>query len=219
MRTFKIIICLCICLLINKQSYSQDKKIASYLSKSDTLLINSEEIIIPRRIIIPDHNRFQFAGAIGCISAGFGYNIGKRYEITFMLGLENEFFGGSKETIVTTSIKNTFNLFHPFKINNNISFIPTAGLSINWGFTNNTFNSLPSHYPDSYYFQNKIHAAPFIGGKFRYDLNIKNCYKRAIELYFELGSLDAYIIECVRTDYVGINDIMNLAIGISIYFE
>lgn len=219
MRNIKIIICILICVLTSNKLYSQSSFLNSYLNKSDTLTINSEQIVIPRRVFIPDHNRLQFAGEIGFISAGFGYNFGKRYEITFMMGLQNKFFGGSEESIITTSIKNTINLYHPIVFNKRFSFIPTLGLSINWGYTNNTFNKLPSHYPESYYFQNKIHLAPFIGGKLRFDCNKRNCHRRAIELYAELGSLDAYILECIRTDYVSIGDILNLAIGVSVYFE
>lgn len=219
MKNIKIIICILISILAVNKSYSQDVICNSYLTKTDTLTLNSEKIIIPRRVFIPDHNRLQFAGNIGFISTGLGYNIGKRYEITFMLGLQNEFFGDSKESIITAAIKNTINIYHPIIINKRFSFVPTVGLSINWGYTNNTFSDLPTHYANDYYFQNKIHLAPFIGGKLRFECNKRNCHRRAIELYVELSSLDAYILECIRTDYVSIDDILNLAIGFSIYFE
>lgn len=219
MRIIKIITLLFVCTLFSNNVYSQNDLLKSYLTKTDTLLLNNEKISIPRRVFIPDHNRLQFAGAIGFLSIGAGYNIGKRYEITFMLGLQNKTLGNSNEAIVTTAIKNTINLYHPIIIKKRLSFIPTVGLSVNWGYTNNTFNKLPSHYPESYYFQNKIHIAPFIGGKLRIECNERNSHRRAIELYAELGSIDAYILECIRTDYVGLNDILNLAIGISVYFE
>jgi len=219
MKHIKIIICLLTSILLSSTSYSQDNIVDSYLSKTDTLLLNNEKIYIPRRVFIPDHNRIQFAGAIGYLSVGMGYNIGKRYEITFMLGLQNKTFGNSDEAIITTAIKNTINIYNPIVIKDRLSFIPTVGLSINWGYTNNTFNKLPSHYPESYYFQNKIHIAPFIGGKLRFECNKRNSHRRAIELYTELGSIDAYILECIRTKYVGIGDILNLAIGVSFYFE
>jgi len=219
MKHIKIIICLLTSILLSSTSYSQDNIVDSYLSKTDTLLLNNEKIYIPRRVFIPDHNRIQFAGAIGYLSVGMGYNIGKRYEITFMLGLQNKTFGNSDEAIITTAIKNTINIYNPIVIKDRLSFIPTVGLSINWGYTNNTFNKLPSHYPESYYFQNKIHIAPFIGGKLRFECNKRNSHRRAIELYTELGSIDAYILECIRTKYVSIGDILNLAIGVSFYFE
>lgn len=219
MKNIKIIFCTLICILAFNTSYSQDLFFDSYLMKSDTLTINHEKIVIPRRVFIPDHARLQFAGEIGYVSAGLGYNLGHRYEISFMLGLQNETFGDSKESIITVAVKNIINLYHPINITNRFSFRPTVGLSVNWGYTNNTFSDLPSHYASDYYFQNKIHLAPFIGGKFRFECNKRNCHRRAIELYVELGSLDAYILECIRTEYVSINDILNLAIGFSVYFE
>jgi len=214
MNILKLITCLCICLLINTHIHSQNKQITTYILKSDTAYIDTEKNIIHRNILIPDHIRLQFAGAIGYISGGFGYNIAKWYEITFILGLQNETFGNSKKSVITTSIKNTFNLFRPINIINNLSFIPTAGLSLNWGFSYDSFDSLPNHY----YFQHKMYISPYIGTKFRYNLDKKN-YKRSIELYFELGTIDTYIKEYKHSDYVGINDIINLAIGVSMYFE
>lgn len=221
MKYTKIFLLTIICLFLVNKSYSQSKKKNYYLSKTDTLTLNNEKILIPRRVFIPDHLRIQYAGAIGFISIGTGYNIGKRYEATLMFGLDNKTFGNSKESIFTLALKNSFNLYKPIKIYKRISFIPTIGASINWGYTNNTFNKLPEHYPNSYYFQNKIHLAPFIGSKIRYNFDKTKTkpYRRAIELYAELGTIDAYLLECIRTEYVKIDDILNLAIGINIYFE
>jgi hypothetical protein len=200
---------------------AKDRDTINYLTKSDTLIMNHEKVVIPRRVFIPDHARLQFAGNIGFLSVGLGYNFGKSYELTVMYGIQNEFFGNSKETVKTLALKNTFNLYNSFHIYKNISFIPTAGLSINWGFTNNTFRKLPKHYPNKYYFQNRVHFAPFIGGKIRYDFGKtdKSEFTKHVELYVEAGSLDAYILEWVRTDYVKIGDIMSLAVGISFYYK
>ncbi len=200
---------------------AKDRDTTNYLTKSDTLIMNHEKVVIPRRVFIPDHFRLQFAGNIGFISLGLGYNFGKSYELTLMYGLQNEFFGNSKESVRTLALKNTFNLYNSFHIYKNISFVPTAGISINWGFTNNTFRKLPKHYPNKYYFQNRVHLAPFIGGKIRYDFEKsgKKEFARHVELYVEAGSLDAYILEWVRTDYVKLGDIMSLAIGVSFYYK
>lgn len=92
-----------------------------------------------------------------------------------------------------------------------------AGLSVNWGYTNNTFNKLPPHYPGKYYFQNKVHLAPFAGAEFVLPIRDKNL--KAIGLYGECASLDAYVLEYVRTRYVGLDDIVNFAIGISFYLH
>lgn len=221
MKYTKFFLLTIICLFLVNKSYSQCPIKDCYLSKTDTLTLNNEKILIPRRVFIPDHLRLQYAGAIGFISIGTGYNIGNSYEATLMLGLENRTFGNSKEAVFTLALKNSFNLYKPIKIYKRFSFIPTAGASINWGYTNNTFNKLPRHYPEKYYFQNKIHLAPFIGTKFRYNFDKTKTkpYRRAIELYAELGTIDAYLLECIRTKYVRIEDILNLAIGISIYFE
>lgn len=221
MKYIKIILSIMICSFLVNKSYSQCAVKDHYLSREDTLTLNHEKIIIPKRVFIPDHLRIQYAGAIGFMSIGTGYNFGRNYEATLMFGVQNRTFGNSKEGIFTLALKNSFNLHKAIKIYKHFSFISTAGASINWGYTNNTFNHLPRHYPDSYYFQNKIHLAPFIGTKIRYDFNKnkENTVTKYIEFYAELGTIDAYLLECIRTKYVGIDDILNIAFGISIYFK
>jgi hypothetical protein len=87
MKYSKIILSLLITLIVINKSYAQNPKNRYYLDKVDTLTLNHEKIIIPRRVFIPDHNRIQFAGNIGFISIGAGYNFGRCYEATLMFGL------------------------------------------------------------------------------------------------------------------------------------
>ena len=96
-------------------------------------------------------------------------------------------------------------------------FYPKAGLAINWGHTNNTFNKLPEHYPNKYYFQNKVHVAPLFGGE--WIIPLKDKHLKAGSVYFELSTLDAYLLECLRTEYIHFNDIWNIALGVTFYIH
>ncbi len=181
----------------------------NYLTKTDTLILNNEKVTVPRRAFIPDHTAVQYAGNIGFISIGVGYNFIRWYDMTLMFGLQNEFFGGSKESIKMIALKNTFNLYKKVRIYRDISLIPTAGLSVNWGYAKNT---------DSYM---RIHLGPFIGSKIRYDINDDKRlrFRQAVELYFELGTLETYMRQWIKNDHINAGDVLNLAIGVRFCYK
>jgi|GEM_PF-403543 len=189
-------------------------KLIRNLYRKRTVNFRNDTVVITPRGFVPDHYRLQYAGNIGFMSIGAGYQVGKCYEPTLYYGFLNEFFGDSRTTVHTISLKNSFNL-----LSNPIlgHFVPKAGISVNWGKTHNTFKKLPDHYPDNYYFQNKVHLAPFLGGEWQFQI-----YNRTIKsagVYFEISSLDAYLLECIRTKYVKFNDICNLSLGLSLYIH
>ncbi|WP_234408304.1 hypothetical protein [Marinilabilia salmonicolor] len=125
-------------------------------------VISGDTVTYRPRWFFPKHAKIQYAGNVGFLSVGVGYHFWDIYEATFSYGLLNEFLGGSHVTVHTLSLKNSFFLTQKPWFNH---FWPKAGIMINRGNTNNTFRKLPPHYPESYYFQNKVHAAPFWGGE------------------------------------------------------
>jgi hypothetical protein len=125
-------------------------------------IISGDTVSYRPRWFFPKHAKIQYAGSVGFLSIGAGYWLWEKYEATLSYGLLNDFLGGSDVTVHTISLKNSFFLTQKPWFDH---FWPKAGLMINWGNTNNTFHRLPPHYPESYYFQNKIHAAPFWGGE------------------------------------------------------
>ncbi len=131
-----------------------------------------------------------------------------------MYGLLSENLGGSHITVHTLSLKNSFYLTEGPWLKR---FYPKAGLLINLGYTHNTFHKLPPYYPEKYYFQNKIHVAPFWGGEWHIPLRDKHL--TGIGLYFEFSALDAYLLEAIRTDFVSISDVWSLGLGVSFYFH
>ena len=159
------------------------------------------------------HFKIQYAGSIGFGSVGAGTRIGQFYEPSVFYGLLSPAFGGSRATVHTVSLKNSFYLTKApwFK-----SFYPKAGVSINWGNTGNTFRKLPPHYPERYYFQNMVHIAPFWGGEWR--MPFVNQPPYALGVYFEFSFLDAYLLEGLRTDYVKMRDIWSLGLGLTFYW-
>jgi hypothetical protein len=179
------------------------------------LVIRKDTLHIKRSWFKPDYFKVQYAGLIGFMSVGAGYNFSPRYDATLFYGLLSSDLGGSCVTVHTVSLKNSWDLFKPGFLGN---ITPKAGVSINWGNTNNTFRRLPPHYPEKYYFQNKVHLAPFWGAEWKISLPAGWTFK-SIGIYGEMSTLDAYILELFRTKYVTIDKIWNLSLGITLYLK
>ncbi|MDM8160738.1 hypothetical protein QUH73_13000 [Labilibaculum sp. K2S] len=168
---------------------------------------------IKRKWYLPRDAKIQYAGNIGFLSAGITYHLAKDwYRLSFMYGSTS--MHSHVHTLNTVAIKNTF-LIKQFHIGDFV-VAPMAGLSINFGSTHNTYRNLPSYFPNDYYFQNKIHFAPFVGAMVYHPLPYKII--KGIDFYTEIGTIDNYLLEGIRTEYVKLYDIWNLALGISIHF-
>ncbi|MGZ2369367.1 hypothetical protein ACXR6G_06245 [Ancylomarina sp. YFZ004] len=166
-----------------------------------------------RKWYLPRDAKIQYAGNIGFLSVGATYYLAKDwYRVSLMYGMASG--RHDVETLNTVALKNTF-LIKKFKIKD-FTIAPTAGLSINIGSTHNTYRKLPEHFPDDYYFQNKIHFAPFFGAIVYHPLPFKTI--TGMDFYLEVGTTDNYLLEAIRTDYVKYSEIWNLALGLSFYF-
>jgi len=194
--------------------YSELPKPLQQAYKTRTAIIKNDTVVYRHRWFIPGQYKIQYAGSIGFMSIGFGYELSPTYQPSLYFGYLNEKFGNSKNSVFTISLKNSFYLTKkPL-----LKFIkPYIGMSINWGNTHNTFDELPDYYPKKYYFQNKIHFAPFVGGELKFPL--KNNYFNGFGIYSELSAMDAYLLEAIRTDYVKIHMALSLAIGVTFYLR
>ena len=168
---------------------------------------------LKRKWYVPRAAKVQYAGNIGYFSIGATYYlVNDWYQLSLMYGMAE--YPGKERTLNTVAFKNTFLLkkyqFKDFVIS------PIAGLSINFGSTHNTFRRLPDYYPDKYYFQNKVHFAPFVGAMIYHPLPFKTI--KGIDFYSEVATMDNYLLEAIRTDYVKYSEIWNVSLGLTLYF-
>lgn len=91
-------------------------------------IISGDTVTYRPRWFFPKHAKIQYAGSVGFLSVGVGYQFWDIYEPTFSYGLLNEFFGGSNVTVHTFSLKNSFFLTKRPWFNH---FWPKAGIMIN----------------------------------------------------------------------------------------
>lgn len=168
---------------------------------------------LKRRWYVPRAAKLQYAGNMGFMSTGVTYYlVDNWYQVSLMYGITSSH--SEAERLNTITLKNTFLL----KQFNYKGFVisPTAGLNLILSSTHNTYRKLPDYFPEDYYFQNKIHFAPFVGLAIYHELPFKTI--KGIDFYTEIGTMDNYLLEAIRTDFVKYSDIWNLSLGVSVYF-
>ena len=162
---------------------------------------------------MPRAAKVQFAGNMGFISLGATYYFVKDwYQFSIMYGMAG--YHSEAETLNSVAFKNTFMIakFH-YK---NFTIRPMLGFNMILGSTHNTYRVLPAYFPKDYYFQNKIHFAPFAGFSIHHPLPFKSI--KGVDFYTEVATMDNYLLEAIRTDYVKLNEIWNLSLGLTFYF-
>lgn len=198
-----------------QETQNTNKKITKithkYSYENNVLKIKKDTSYNKYAWYVPTAYRLQFAGNMGFLSVGANYYLSKTFDVSLLVGYFREGIESGK--LVTISLKSNFKIYN-FKLNNKYSFIPTAGVNVIWGHTHNTFKALPAHYPDKYYFQNEIHFAPYIG--YIISRKVDNKYLSAIEFYSEIGSMDNYVLEYIRNEYIELKDIINVSFGITL---
>jgi hypothetical protein len=171
-----------------------------------------------RNKVLPDHLKLQFAGEIGFLSIGAGYQTkNKKWEADLYYGYVPKSIGGV--TIHSLTAKLTSLPFKPFQ-RNQTSFNPlSAGVLINYTFGKQYFGFTPENYPFEYYgFPTSVHAGAFIGGQV--NKNIKgNRTFRSIGLYYEIVTYDVLLVSYLgNKKSLSIPDILSLGLGIRTSF-
>ena len=164
---------------------------------------------------IPDYVKTQFAGNIGLLSVGFGYQFMNNHLYSELLYGYVPISISKAEQIHTITIKNTFSVIT--KKINTIALSPITGFTSSFETGNNSFLILPDKYPKGYYGTNALHFTFFIGSSIHKDfINLKII--KGADLYFELGTVDTYLWYAITSKEVKVNKIFSSAIGINLYF-
>ena len=163
---------------------------------------------------LPDHIKLQYAGSIGFLSLGAGYETGnKKFEFDLYYGYVPESVGGVE--IHTLTGKTTF---LPFKesTNKTVTINPlTLGAYVAYTFGDQYFLFAPEKYPLSYYdYPTALHVGGFIGGRITKHAKKKQLFSR-IGLYYEIGTTDKEFISYYHNrEALKFTDILNIGIGI-----
>jgi len=155
--------------------------------------------------VVPHHAKLQFAGSIGFLSAGFGYeSAANKLQYDFLYGYVPEKAGGVAIHSVTAKL--TWTIISK-QLKKDLRIDPlTTGFLINYAFGKQYFLFKTPNYPSLYYgFPTAAHLGIFIGSSIK---------KNKLGLYYEIGThlkdLSSYVTNTRTLDFV---DILNIGIG------
>lgn len=159
---------------------------------------------------LPHHSKLQFAGSIGLLSAGLGYESkNEKFQTDFYYGYVPESAGG----IAIHSVTGKFT-WTPFSTRiapgTRLSWL-SAGVLVNYAFGKQYFLFSPRNYPLHYYgLPTAAHIGFFAGGGIR---------RHQLGLYYEIGTTDKMLGSYVRNvRSLNFFDIINLGFGAKFSF-
>ena len=167
--------------------------------------------------LIPTHTKLQFAGNMGLLSMGTGWDYGKRnqWETDLFFGILPKY--ESKRTKLTFTVKQNY---MPWKLpirESRFSVEPLAtGMYLNTVFGDEFWVHEPERYPKGYYgFSSKVRVHVFLGQRINYDIDPKRRFTaKEITFFYELSTCDFYVISAFTNKYLKPKDYLCLSLGV-----
>lgn len=170
--------------------------------------------------LIPSYTKIQFAGGMGLVSVGTGWEYGKnrQWETDLLLGIIPKH--SSKRTKVTFTLKQNFT---PWRVplRGRFALEPlSTGLYLNTVFGGEFWMKNPDRYPQGYYwFSTRLRIHIFVGQRIRFDIpEGRRWFLSAITAFYELSTCDLYVIQAVRNSYMKAGDVLRLSFGLKCNF-
>ena len=195
------------CFVINL--YAQETKYERRIKKYQTNWEN----------VIPTHMKIQFAGSMGFLSIGTGWDYGKRdqWETDIMIGFIPKY--STSRTKITFTLKQNY---LPWKVplgNKGFSFEPLAcGLYVNTVSGDQFWKTDPDRYPKGYYnISTKIRFHVFLGERITFKIPPEKRFgTKAVTFFYEISTCDLYIVSAVQNSYLKPTDYLALSFGLKL---
>lgn len=210
----------------------------SLIVRSDTTVVSKREKELLEKIdryehrleryqrffhsLTPDFVRFQYAGSVGLLNVGCGWEYGKRdqHETDIMLGYVPEYDKDSH--FFTFTLRQTYVPWTKPLYPGVITFQPlSCGVFLNSVLDSDYWTREPERYPDaSYYrFSSKIRVHVFIGQ--RYTLHIpkhKRILSSKVSAVWELSTCDLYVVSKAVNKTLPFWKTLSLSLGLKYDF-
>lgn len=163
----------------------------------------------------PAYFKIQYAGNIGFMSLGLGYDWWQnKAQSTLLYGYVPETKGNA--TIHTFTLKNDFRLYS-FSIKDKYNLQPTLGFSLSVEPGQNSYMRIPERFPDEYYAPNCFYACLNLGLKSNFKLDQER-YFSSIDVYAEFNTLADYVFYNIIAQEHRSNNIGSMALGVNFFF-
>lgn len=168
------------------------------------------------RKIIPRYTKLQFAGSMGMLSLGTGWNYFRNHwETDLLLGIVPR--NADRHAMVTFTIKQNY---YPWNIDlgKSFTFEPLCcGAYTNMLLDRDFWGKQPDKYPKGYYwFSTRFRTHLFIGERFTLKLKPDKSWHKSISFFYELSTCDLYIINAIGNSYLKPKDYLSLSFGLKL---
>lgn len=175
----------------------------------------------------PDFIRLQYAGSVGLVNAGIGWQYGghDQWETDLMLGYIPRYHTDHRKATFTlreTYVPFTLPLLgNPGNSKGHFSFQPlSCGIFLNSVLSSKFWGKEPSRYPnggDYYHFSSKIRFHIFIGQRYTYHFPLPHRYLiKSASLVWELSTCDLYVASKAVNKTLPFHDILSLSLGLKL---
>lgn len=189
--------------IVDNFNYSKyDKRVQKYRTRWEKLL--------------PTHSKLQFAGNMGFLSQGIGWDYGKndRWETDVMFGFLPKFDSDCAK--ITFTLKQNY-IPWCFDLGDKFSVAPlTCGMYANTVFGDEFWVKQPDRYPDGYYeISTKIRFNIFLGQHFTYKIDKNRRFlAKQVTFFYELSVSDLHLFSAISNDYLKLKDYLSLSFGL-----
>ncbi|MGN0029055.1 MAG: hypothetical protein ACI35Q_04900 [Marinilabiliaceae bacterium] len=169
--------------------------------------------------LIPRYTKIQFAGSIGMLSGGVGWDYGKgrRWETDLLVGFVPRF--ESNRAKLTFTLRENIRPWRIAMGTSPIDFHPLrASIGMNAIIGHEFWTSNPERYPEGYYFfSTKFHVVASFGQQWTYNISYdKRRRWRAIGFFYDMSTTDTYLLSGFGNKYIGFKDMFHLSLGLKL---
>ena len=165
--------------------------------------------------LIPTYTKIQYAGGMGLLNLGFGWDYGKRnqWETDVYLGFIPRYY--SDKSKITMTLKQNF---IPWKklLNKTLTIEPlTCSIYFNTVFSDEFWTKEPGRYPKGYYnFSTRVRTHLSIGQRLCFNIpNKKRLFSRSITAFYEISTCDLYVVSAF-CNHLSPEDYLRLSLGL-----
>jgi hypothetical protein len=166
--------------------------------------------------LTPDFGTIQYAGSIGFISGGVGYDVFKRHQLSLHYGHVPERLGGPLHIVATRLMFNISSL----RISEHVMISPfNAGVMVSYHFGSQFKSRWPSHrYPEGYYWW-KTSLRAHLAAETSITLSLKEQRVQSVTAFVAFNTNELYLISFLKnTRSLGLADIIKVGYGMRVRF-
>lgn len=169
--------------------------------------------------LVPRHYKLQFAGSMGLLSFGPGWEYGKhhQWETDIYIGFLPKY--STSENKLTLTLKQNYIPWTNKPLGKHLAIDPlTVSLYVNSILGDEFWTKEPSKYPGGYYgFSTRVRFNLSMGQRFVYFIpNERRKYSKSVTFFYELATSDLYVASAFNNRYLKLKDIIHLSLGLKV---